>query len=72
VRPWNGPGGDAEAVEASFATDFLSSLREDAKNDDGRESVMVNLIRYGTKAVTYPGGGDERPEDDRWTPIRTS
>jgi hypothetical protein len=48
---------NAEAAAAPFGSDLLPSLREVAKDDDGREFVMVNLIRYRTKAV-YPPGWD--------------
>jgi hypothetical protein len=60
---------NAEAAGAPFATDLLSSLREVAKDDDGREFVMVNLIRYRTKAVYPPGwdyGDDPHAADARY------
>jgi hypothetical protein len=46
---------NAEAAGTPFGPDLLSSLREVAKDDDGREFVMVNLIRYRAKAVYPPG-----------------
>jgi hypothetical protein len=48
---------NAEVAEAPLASDLMSSIREVAKDDDGREFVMVNLIRYRTKTV-YPLGWD--------------
>ena len=46
---------NAEAAEAPLASDLMPSIREVAEKDDGREFVMVNLIRYRTKAVYPPG-----------------
>jgi hypothetical protein len=60
---------NAEAVGAHYATDLMGSLREVAKDDDGREFVMVNLIRYRTKAVYPPGwnfGDDPHAADARY------
>jgi hypothetical protein len=48
---------NAEAAGALSTPDLMPALREVAKNDDGREFVMVNLIRYRTKAA-YPAGMD--------------
>jgi hypothetical protein len=47
----------------------MSSIREVAKDDDGREFVMVNLIRYRTNAVYPPGwdyGDDPHAADARY------
>jgi hypothetical protein len=60
---------NAEAAAAVFTPDIMSSLREVAKDDDGREFVMVNLIRYRTKAVYPPGwdyGDDPQAADARY------
>ncbi len=60
---------NAEAADAPLASDLLSSIREVAKDDDGREFVMVNLIRYRTKAVYPPGwdyGDDPHTADARY------
>ena len=60
---------NAEAAGAPFASDLMSSLREVTKDDDGREFVMVNLIRYRTKAVYPPGwdyGDDPHAADARY------
>jgi hypothetical protein len=60
---------NAEAARAPFAPDLLMSLREVAKNDDGREFVMANLIRYRAKAVYPPGweyGDDPHAADARY------
>jgi hypothetical protein len=60
---------NAEATSAAFAPELMSSLREVAKDDDGREFVMVNLIRYRTKAVYPPGwdyGDDPHAADARY------
>lgn len=60
---------NAEAAAAPFALDLLPSLREVAKDDDGREFVLVNLIRYRTKAVYPPGwdyGDDPHAADGRY------
>jgi hypothetical protein len=60
---------DAEAAGVPLAPDLLSSLRQIAKDDDGREFVMVNLIRYRTKAVYPPGwdyGDDPHAADARY------
>jgi hypothetical protein len=60
---------NAEAAGAPSAPDLLPSLREVAKDDDGREFVMVNLIRYRTKAVYPPGwnyGDDPHAADARY------
>jgi hypothetical protein len=60
---------NAEAAGAPSAPDLLPSLREFATDDDGREFVMVNLIRYRTKAVYPPGwdyGDDPHAADARY------
>jgi hypothetical protein len=60
---------NAEAAEAPLASDLMSSIREVAKDDDGREFVMVNLIRFRTKAVYPPGwdyGDDPHAADTRY------
>jgi hypothetical protein len=60
---------NAEAAGVPFATDLMGSLREVAKDDDGREFVMVNLIRYRIKAVYPPGwdyGDDPHAADARY------
>jgi len=60
---------NAEAAAAPFALDLLPSLREITRGDDGREFVMVNLIRYRTKAVYPPGreyGDDPHAADTRY------
>jgi hypothetical protein len=60
---------NAEAAGSPFGSDLLSSIREVAKDDDGREFVMVNLIRYRTKAVYPPGwdyGDDPHAADARY------
>ena len=52
-----------------FGPDLLLSLREITRGDDGREFVMVNLIRYRTKAVYPPGwdfGDDPHAADARY------
>ena len=61
--------GNAEAAGAPFPSDLMSSIREVAEDDDGREFVMVNLIRYRTKAVYPPGwdyGDDPHAADARY------
>lgn len=60
---------NAEASGTPPGLDLLSSLREVARNDDGREFVMVNLIRYREKAVYPPGweyGDDPHEADARY------
>ena len=60
---------NAQAAEAPLASDLMSSIREVAEKDDGREFVMVNLIRYRTKAVYPPGwdyGDDPHAADARY------
>jgi hypothetical protein len=60
---------NADSAGAPFAADLLPSIREVAKDDDGREFVMVNLIRYRTKAVYPPGwdyGDDPHAADERY------
>jgi hypothetical protein len=60
---------NADAAGAPFGSDLVSSISEGAKIDDGREFVMVNLIRYRTKAVYPPGwdyGDDPHAADARY------
>jgi hypothetical protein len=60
---------NAEAAEAPLASDLMPSIREVAEKDDGREFVMLNLIRYRTKAVYPPGweyGDDPLAADARY------
>jgi hypothetical protein len=60
---------NAEAAGAPFAPDLMSLTREVARDDDGREFVMVNLIRYRKKAVYPPGwdyGDDPHAADARY------
>jgi hypothetical protein len=60
---------NAEAAGAPFDPELLPALREVAKDDDGREFVMVNLIRYRTKAAYPPGwyyGDDPHAADARY------
>jgi hypothetical protein len=60
---------NAEAAGAPVRPDLMSSLREVSKDDDGREFVMVNLIRFRTKAVYPPGldyGDDPKAADARY------
>ena len=48
---------------------LLEALREVGRNDDGREFVMVNLIKYRPKAVYPPGysyGDDARAAEMRY------
>lgn len=59
----------AEAAGTPFATDLFSAIRDVAEDDDGREFVMVNLIRYRAKAVYPPGwdcGDDPHAADARY------
>jgi hypothetical protein len=46
---------NAQAAAASVSPELLGAIREAVKDDDGREFVMVNLIRFRTKAVYPPG-----------------
>jgi hypothetical protein len=61
---------NARAVGAvDVPSDLLASLREVARNDDGHEFVMLNLIKYRPKAVYPPGysyGDDARAADVRY------
>jgi hypothetical protein len=60
---------NAEATAAPVAPDILPSIREVAKDDNGREFFMVNLIRYRTRAVYPPGwdyGDDPHAADARY------
>jgi hypothetical protein len=60
---------NAKAAGTSCGPDLLLSLREVARDDDGREFVMVNLIRYRAKAVYPPGweyGDDPHAADARY------
>jgi len=56
----------AEAAGDPVAPDLLESLREVTRDDDGREFIMVNLIKYRRKAVYPPGFsyGDKPQEAD--------
>ncbi len=61
---------NAEASGTPFGPDLLLSLREVAGDDDGREFVMVNLIRYREKAAYPPGweyGDDPHEADARYS-----
>jgi hypothetical protein len=61
--------GNSEAAGAPIAPDLMPSLRQVAEDDDGREFVMVNLIRYRTKAEYPPGweyGDDPHAADARY------
>jgi hypothetical protein len=63
---------NAEALASPFAADLFSCLREVSKDDDGREFVMVNLIRFRTKAAYPPGwdyGDDPHAADARYNRI---
>lgn len=60
---------NAAASGTPSEPDLLSSLHEVARGDDGREFVMVNLIRYRSKAVYPPGweyGDDPHEADARY------
>jgi hypothetical protein len=60
---------NAAASGTPFGPHLLSSLREVARDDDGREFVMVNLIRYREKAAYPPGweyGDDPHEADARY------
>jgi hypothetical protein len=60
---------NAEAAGAPLDTGLLVSLREVARDDDGREFVMINLIRYREKAAYPPGwdyGDDPHAADARY------
>ena len=60
---------NAEAAGLAMMPDLLHSLREIARDDNGREFVMVNLIKYRQKAVYPPGysyGDDPREADARY------
>ncbi len=57
---------NAQGQGAPIDQDFLDALRTAVKDDDGREFVMVNLIRFRTKAVYPPSwdyGDDPRAAD---------
>jgi hypothetical protein len=59
----------AQAAGDSLNPELLPALREAIRDDDGREFVMVNLIRYRQKAVYPPGwnyGEDPRAADARY------
>lgn len=59
----------AEAAGVLDTPDLMPALREVTKDDDGREFVMVNLIRYRTKAAYPPGseyGDDPHAADARY------
>lgn len=54
---------DADAGEAND----LSTVREFLEQDDGREFVMVNLIRVPDTMVTHPDTGAQVPAQDMMT-----
>ncbi len=63
---------NAEGTASPVASDLFSSLREVSKDDDGREFVMVNLIRFRTKAAYPPGwdyGDDPHAADARYNRV---
>ena len=64
-----GMQGNAQAAGTPFAPKPLGAIREVVKVDDGREFVMVSLIRYRTKAVYPPGWtyGDDPQAANRST-----
>jgi hypothetical protein len=60
---------NAESTAVSSGPELLPLLRELTAADDGREFVMVNLIRYRSKAAYPPGwdyGDDPRAADARY------
>ncbi|QEH38406.1 hypothetical protein OJF2_70070 [Aquisphaera giovannonii] len=60
---------NAEAAGAGPDPGLMGSIREVAGGDDGREFVMVNLIRYREKAAYPPGrglGDDPHAADARY------
>jgi hypothetical protein len=60
---------NAQATGGPLAPDLLQAIRDVIKDDDGREFVMVNLIRYREKAVYPPGwdhGDDPHAADARY------
>ena len=60
---------NAPEADSSVVPDLLELLREVTRDDDGREFVMVNLIKYRRKAVYPPGfsyGDDPRAADARY------
>lgn len=60
---------EAAGARVPVGAELLSSLREIAKADDGREFIMVNLIRYRKKALYPPGsdyGDDPHTADARY------
>ncbi len=46
---------NAQMCDAPAAPKLFESLREVTRDDDGREFVMVNLIKYREKAAYPPG-----------------
>ena len=46
---------NAETKGSPFAADLFTAIHDVTMNDDGREFVMVNLIRFRAKAVYPPG-----------------
>jgi hypothetical protein len=56
-----------EASRASDAEDLLAGVRRLVSGDDGREFVMMNLVRYRERAAYPPGSpyGDDPREADR-------
>ncbi len=60
---------NAQAAGGPAASHLLESLREVARDDDGREFIMVNLIKYRQIAVYPPGfsyGDDPQAADARY------
>ncbi len=61
--------GNAQARGSVIDQDLLGALCAVVQDDDGREFVMVNLIRFRSKAVYPPGwefGDDPRAADARY------
>jgi hypothetical protein len=60
---------NARAAQAPAVPGFVEALRAVVQEDEGREFVMVNLIRYRVKAIYPPGwdyGDDPRAADARY------
>jgi hypothetical protein len=61
---------NAQAVAAPADPGLFEALREVSRGDDGREFVMVNLIKYRPKALYPPGyaySDDARAADARYS-----
>jgi len=61
---------NAESAGGSVAPVLFESLRDVTRDDDGREFLMVNLIKYRRKAIYPPGfsyGDDPQAADARYT-----